>query len=124
MCLKIVAGIQWTMKLEYPKRNCYGVLVSSVTVWDYGHITDEGCGFLTANCNSTSYPYSCTPCCDTSMQCAYDYQSTVGVYALCSAPGYYECVIQGLCTQATFFDHCAVVSPAQLCTNPTATVCQ
>ena len=78
VCLKTVAGIQWTMKLEYPKMNCYGVLVSSVAVWyvQYNNVVilDEGCDFLTTNCNTTSFPYSCT---GTSRQCFFDYQSFV-----------------------------------------------
>ena len=83
VCLKTVAGTQWTMKLEYPKRSCYGELVSCIRMWLFimtlWSFLDEGCGFLTADCNTTSYPYSCTPCCDSSVQCAYDYQSAVSI---------------------------------------------
>ena len=38
---------------------------------------DEGCGFVTANCNTTSYPYACAPCCSQKIECSYDYQSAV-----------------------------------------------
>ena len=43
----------------------------------------EGCDFVTANCNSTSYPYACEPCCFQNVECAYDYQSAVSGTAMC-----------------------------------------
>lgn len=39
---------------------------------------DEGCDFVTANCNTTSYPPACEPCCDDlTVKCSYNYQSAV-----------------------------------------------
>ena len=39
---------------------------------------DEGCDFVMANCNSTSYPPACAPCCDDqTVTCSYNYQSAV-----------------------------------------------
>jgi len=38
---------------------------------------DLECEFITANCNNSAYPYMCTPCCDSHVQCSFDYQGFV-----------------------------------------------
>lgn len=64
--------------------------------------SDEGCDFITTNCNSTSYPYSCTSCCELLAQCTHDYQAA------------------GICLQFRFFDSCPVLVPLRFCTDVTA----
>ena len=41
--------------------------------------SDEGCNFVTANCNSTSFPLACTSCCGELLyiECTYDHQAIV-----------------------------------------------
>lgn len=56
--------------------------------------SDEGCDFVTANCNSTTFPLACTSCCGQQIECTYDYQAIVSSYiatAVYIATSYVAC---------------------------------